>query len=315
MKIINFLILVLFLTFVSCKSKESTNSVNNLLPMYGEVEKNEEYKKADDIFIKECLEKYKTIDSSHKVITKHGWSYFYHNDLETSMKRFNQSWLLNPEYPDAYFGFAALMEMRGNFKDAERFYQLGFLKDVSKNRAEDCLQDIAYCKENLKDTKGAVEAYKKIIDINSNNVFAYKKIGFLEMNLGNYVQALQAINKSLELDSLDAMTYNNKGYLYYLNKKYKEAILEYSKAIIIDSTNINAFVNRGLSKIEMLDYNSAKSDFEICTKLDPNSGELWRCLGIAKYKLNDKEGACNDFELAKKLGYFPVEDLIKQCCN
>ena len=315
MKINKFYIFLILLTFVSCKSDESTNRANNLLPMYGEVLKNEEYKNADDIFIKECLEKYTTIDSSFKVITKHGWSYFYHNDLETSMKRFNQSWLLNPEYPDSYFGFAALLEMKGDFKEAKRFYQLGYLKDVTKKRAEKCFQDIAYCKENLNDIKGAIKAYNSIIKLNSNNVFAYKKIGYLETNLSNYESALNALNKAIELDSLDAMTFNNKGYLFQLTNKYNEAIIEYSKAIYIDSKNIKAYVNRGLSKLEILDYESAKRDFEICTKLDPKSGELWRCLGIAKYKLNDKNGACDDFELAIKLGYLPAEDLIKEYCK
>ncbi len=43
------------------------------------------------------------LDSSVNVYTNYAWRYFYKNDLKTAMKRFNQSWLLNPEYPDSCF--------------------------------------------------------------------------------------------------------------------------------------------------------------------------------------------------------------------
>jgi len=151
--------------------------------MYGEVSKSEAYKKIDNDFIKKCLNQYGTIDSSVNFHTDMAWRYFYNNDLKSAMKRFNQAWLLNPEFPDSYFGFAALLEMQKSNVDAERFYKIALQKDKSKLRSVICYQRIADCKEQLHDIKGTIDAYTMISEINPTNSFAFKKIGYFQMEL------------------------------------------------------------------------------------------------------------------------------------
>lgn len=288
---------------------------DNTKPMYGEVSKSEKHNKIDENFRIECLSKYKTIDSSVNVYIDLAWRYFYNNDLQTSMKRFNQAWLLNPDFSDSYFGFAALMEIQGNITESERLYNIGKEKDSNNKRAIKCYQRIADCKEQLKDINGTIEAYKHLIDIDPKAVFALKKIGYLQMQKGNNKEALIAYGKAIELDSTDAMTYNNRGFLYQTEKNYISAIIDYTKAIELDPNYISAYVNRGLTLMEEKNYEAAKKDFEICVQLDNTSGELRRFLGKSKLKLNDKSGACSDFELAKKLGDEFVDEFINKNCK
>ena len=315
MRNINFIFLLLIFGIVSCNSQTTDQKVNNLKPMYGEVPKNDEYKKIDDDFRKECLAQFKTIDSSVLVQIDQAWRYFYNNDLNSAMKRFNQAWLLNPKFPDSYFGFAALMDIQGNKKESERYYKLGLDNDNKKERVQICYQRIADCKEQLKDIKGTIEANTKILEINPTYANAYKKIGYLQMQTGNYEKALIAYAKAIELDPKDAMTYNNRAYLYQTQKKYKDAIDDYSKAIELDSKYISAYANRGMTEIAMNNNLAAKKDFEVCVQLDSKSSELRRILGLTKLNLQDKIGACTDFELAKQLGDTQVEELIKQNCK
>lgn len=283
--------------------------------MYGEVPKDEEYKRLDEDFRKECLKQFKTIDSSVFVQMDNGWRYFYHNDLKTAMKRFNQAWLLNPEFPDSYFGFAALLDMQKNKKESERFYKMGLNKDSKKERAQICYQRIADCKEQLKDIQGTIEAYSKISEINPANAFAFKKIGYFQMQSGNSEKAIAAYAKAIELDPKDAITYNNRAYLYQTQKSYKEAIDDYTKAIELDSKYISAYVNRGITEMSMNNNLAAKRDFEICVQLDSKDSGLRRFLGLVKLNLNDKTGACKDFDLSKQLGDRQVDELIKQNCK
>jgi tetratricopeptide (TPR) repeat protein len=310
---------ILFLLFVigllCCNVDIQGQQVDNTKPMYGEVAKSEEYRKIDEDFKKKCLEQFKTIDSSVFVQIDHAWRYFYHNDLKTSMKRFNQGWLLNPEFPDSYFEFAALMEMQGDKTEAKRFYKIGLEKDKKKERAKICYQRIADCKEQLNDIKGTIEAYTRITALAPNNFFAYKKIGYLQMQSDNSNAALAAYGKAIELDPTDAMTYNNRAYLYQKSKNYADAIADYTKAIELDPNYISAYANRGITEIEAKNYEAAKSDFEICVKLDSKAGELRRFLGLTKLKLKSIPEACKDFELAKQLGDTQAEELIKQNCK
>ncbi len=303
----------ILLALVACNS--NGQKVDNTRPMYGEVPKSDDYKKIDEDFKKECLQKFKTIDSAVNVHVDQGWRYFYNNDLKTAMKRFNQAWLLNPEFPDAYFGFAALLEMQEGKVEAQRFYKMGLERDKGNRRAEICYMRIADCKEQLENLGGAIDAYTKISVLNPNNSFSFKKIGYLQMQLGNNDAAVDAYAMAINLDPKDAVTYNNRAYLYQINKNYTKAIADYTKAIELDPKYISAYVNRGIIQAGVNNFKAAKSDFEICVQLDPNAGELRRFLGLAKLSLNDKAGACIDFEKASLLGDTQAGELMKQKCK
>jgi tetratricopeptide (TPR) repeat protein len=291
---------ILILTiFSSCQSQE--NKVDNTLPMYGEISKSKEHQEIDDEFIQDCLEQFGSVDSSVNVQIDHAWRYFYNDDLETAMKRFNQAWLLNPEFPDSYFGFASLLEMQNKSKEATRYYNLGIEKDKIGNRTEICYQRIT--------------AYEKIALVNPNNSFAFKKIGYFQMELGNHQKAIDAYDKAIKLDPKDAMTYNNRAYLNQTLQNHQLAIDDYSKAIELNPTYISALVNRGITEMQINKFEEAKSDFEQCVKLDPKAGELRRFLGLAKLNLNELSEACSDFELAKQMGDPIASQLINENCK
>lgn len=282
--------------------------------MYGEVPKNEEYKQIDEDFKKECLAKFGSIDSSVAVHIDYAWRYFYNNDLKTAMKRFNQAWLLNAEFPDSYFGFGALMDMQGS-AEAARYYKIGGEKDITKIRAKICYQRIADCKEHLHDFKGTVDAYTRLSELEPSNALVFKKIGYFQMQMRHPEDALKAYGKAIDLDATDAVTFNNRGYLQQTQKNYSEAIADYSKAVALDPKYISAFVNRGISRMQIGDAINAKKDFEICVQLDEKSGELRRMLSLAKLSLKDKKGACSDLDLAKQLGDSQADELIQQHCK
>jgi tetratricopeptide (TPR) repeat protein len=313
MRIYHYTILFTALVFSACDT--NGQRVDNTKPMYGEVTKSEDYKKIDEEFRKNCLEQFKTIDSAVFVQIDNAWRYFYHNDLKTAMKRFNQAWLLNPEYPDSYFGFAALVQLQGDSGQAKRFYTLGIAKDKNSERAKICYQRIADCKEQLNDIQGTIEAYSKIAEIDPENSFAFKKIGYFQMNAQNLEAAIEAFAQAIKLDPNDAPTYNNRGYLYQMMKDYPSATLDYTKAIELDPQYISAYVNRGMTSMFAGKMQEAKKDFEICVKLDSKAGELRRFLGMSEIGLGDKSGACKDFLLAKQLGDLKADELIIKNCK
>lgn len=309
------LLTLIIIGLSSCSIGTRGQQPDNLKPMYGEVTKNEEYQKSDQRFINESIKQFGTADSAAARYTDHAWRYFYNNDMNTAMKRFNQVWLLNPEFPDTYFGFAALTEMRGNQAEADRLYQLGIKKDVQKLRAPICYQRIADCKEQLKDTNGVLNAYIRLSQISPNNSLAFKKIGYFQMEQGKFEQALKAYSKAIELDPVDAVTFNNRGYLYQLTKDYKQALDNYAKAIQLDSKYVSAYANRGITCMEMKNYKDAKKDFETCVQLDSKEGGLRRLSGLAELGLEHKTEACKDFNLAKQLGDAGAEQLIAEHCK
>ncbi len=303
----------ILIIFSSCQAQEA--KVDNTKPLYGEIKKSKEHKIIDEDFRQECLEQFGSIDSSVNIQIDHAWRYFYNNELKTAMKRFNQAWLLNSEFPDSYFGFASLLEMQDMLKEAERFYKTGIEKDMQNERAEICYQRIADCKEQLGDISGTIKAYDAIVKLNSNNSFAFKKIGYFKMQTGLTSEAIEAYDKAIELDPNDAMTYNNRAYLNQTQNNYQIAIEDYSKAIKLNPDYISALVNRGITEMQISQFEKAKLDFEKCVKLDPKAGELRRFLGLAELNLNNISEACENFETALQLGDQNSIQLIKENCK
>jgi tetratricopeptide (TPR) repeat protein len=230
------------------------------------------------------------------------------------MKRFNQAWLLNPEIPDPYFGFASLLEMQNKLEEANQFYKMGLEKDVKNERAEICYQRIADCKEQLNDINGTIKAYERIAEINPRNPIAFKKIGYFKME-SDREEAIIAFNKAIELDPKDAITFNNRAYMNQTLGNNELAIKDYSRAIELNPDYIGALVNRGITEIELSQFKKAQQDFEKCVTLDPDSGELRRLLGLSKFYQNTIAEACKDFRKALELGDQNVVQLIKDNCG
>lgn len=88
--------------------------------MYGypNFEKTEAQKKADEWFINTVSESAGSRKKASREFAGRGWYYLQQGDNATSMRRFNQSWLLDPANYMPYWGFGALLNMQGRPAEA-----------------------------------------------------------------------------------------------------------------------------------------------------------------------------------------------------
>ena len=95
-----------------------------LLPKYGQAQKTEAQKEADQEFIATALKQ----DSTHRKASDHfislGFKYLY-RDIKTAIYRFNQAYLLDSTNTDIYWGFGAVYMTLGDFPKAEKQYLEG----------------------------------------------------------------------------------------------------------------------------------------------------------------------------------------------
>jgi len=98
----------------------------NERPMYGyDTPKTDTQLAADAQFVKGALDHF---DGSRKAAARAsielGWKYFEKGDLPTSIKRFNQAYLLDPTHGGSYAGMAVVVLVRGGQPDeAEGLFQ------------------------------------------------------------------------------------------------------------------------------------------------------------------------------------------------
>jgi tetratricopeptide (TPR) repeat protein len=120
----NKLILTLIsLSFIACSSAQECKEGNNLIPMYGNSTKCEQQLKADLEFFAFVDTKFNDRKTASLSYSSLGWDYFYKNDLETSMKRFNQAWLLDSLNSDVYWGFGNLLGRQNQLKASIPYFE------------------------------------------------------------------------------------------------------------------------------------------------------------------------------------------------
>ena len=100
----------------------------SLLPMYGypDREKPDHLKKSDAEFIKAMTAAAPREEAGRHFALK-GMEYWSKGDRDTAMRRFNQSWLLDPDGYIPYWGFGMILARRGEFSEAIPLYEKALL--------------------------------------------------------------------------------------------------------------------------------------------------------------------------------------------
>ncbi|CAH8281242.1 hypothetical protein EV196_1216 [Mariniflexile fucanivorans] len=116
------LLFVVLIIFNNCAKNDCIQGINNL-PKYGKIKKCAEQITLDNEFIKGC----DTIYPNRKIAAIHyidlAWGYFYNNQIDLSMKRFNQAWLLDKNNADIYWGYGNLMGKKGEFEESLKYFE------------------------------------------------------------------------------------------------------------------------------------------------------------------------------------------------
>jgi len=126
---------------------------------------------------------------------------------------------------------------------------------------------------------GAISMYKKAIEVNPKDAYAYNGLGNAYSDMELYDEAIAAFNKAIELDPKFAYAYNGLGNAYSDMELYDEAIAAYSKAIELDPKYATAYKNLGATYRDMKRYDEAIAAFNKAIELDPKYATIYYNLG------------------------------------
>lgn len=131
MKKLSHILPLLFAGIIATLSVQSCGSVPiehriDYKPMYGqpEIPRPEQMKIADENFIKEAISGFGgSREEASKAWASVADGFLAEGDLYNAMRRYNQSWLLNPKNYHPYYGFGQIMLMRGEVDDAVKYME------------------------------------------------------------------------------------------------------------------------------------------------------------------------------------------------
>jgi Tfp pilus assembly protein PilF len=123
------------------------------LPMYGGLDRTSDpsLRAADEKLIADTSQHYGSREKAGLAFVSNGFTYYGRNDLTNAMRRFNQAWLLDPDNPEVYFGFAVVLHDQGKICEAATQFDkaLSFGRYV-QGMAPDAARVIVLCAVNDK---------------------------------------------------------------------------------------------------------------------------------------------------------------------
>lgn len=136
--------------------------------------------------------------------TEKGFDHYSNKEFNKSMKRFNQAWLLNPENPYPYLGFALLININKQSCEACEMFKTANEKGINENGfLADYAYTISQCavtkdnseKESL--FKRANDLYGQAIRTQNERLLAYvyhswAKSYFLQKNINKTLEMIEA---------------------------------------------------------------------------------------------------------------------------
>lgn len=217
-KPLNFLFFLVFLANINYSCAQDCPEGINLIPMYGEVKKCPQQIQSDNQFIEEAEKQFKNKKEASEYYASKAWEYFYKDDLDTSMKRFNQAWLLDNQNPNAFWGFGIILGKKKEYEKSAVYLEKSIALNPNNGK-------VFYC---------AAISYGQI---------------FVEKNDKKYLdQAIQNLNKAVKIEPNNGSYYAQlaSSYAYYSKKDSLNKYIK--KTDEIDPNLINPEVRKFTKK-------------------------------------------------------------------
>lgn len=174
------------------------------VPMYGqpEVQRPEALKRADEQFIQQASEVIGGREKASIVWALQGDKFVNEGNLDFAMRRYNQSWLLNPSGFRAYWGFGRVMLEQGRLDES-----LKYLEKANK-LVDDQYQKVALLGDTA--TAYSVKAYRT-------------DLGDPEMRARYFSLANQYYEESTKLDPNYPNSWRSWARALYFEGRYADA--------------------------------------------------------------------------------------------
>lgn len=176
--------------------------------MYGQpdIERPIELKKADEDFIKNASDGFGSKEEASKVWWLQAEKFMQEGNLDFAMRRYNQSWLLNPDNYQPYWGFARVSLEQNKTDEAIQFLEKAemLIRDPFQKVA--LLADLGstYAFKGRHDPGYFTKANKKFAEsteLDPNYPNSWRRWAYSLFDEGAYLDALEKVEMAKSLNA------------------------------------------------------------------------------------------------------------------
>ena len=215
---------------------------------------------------------------------------------------FAQSYAHDRPYSDYtaedYLSLGLTFRQRRDFEKAINAYDKVIELDPEDMRA---YRSRGFAKRASEDISGAIADFDKVIELDPEDIRAYRSRGFAKRSSGDISGAIADFDKVIELDPEDMRAYRSRGFAKRSSGDISGAIADFDKVVELDPEDIRSYRIRGFAKRSSGDISGAIADFDKVLEFDPQYAQAYVDRGIAKRASRDHQGAIADFDNAIEL--------------
>jgi tetratricopeptide (TPR) repeat protein len=142
----------------------------------------------------------------------------------------------------------------------------------------------------------AIQAYRKVIEIDPTYVEAYNNLGIVYQTMGDLDGAFGAYQKSTEINPRYEKGYNNLGLLFMLQGRYEEALEAFQHALAINSNNIESHISLGILFKKKGQWEKAIESYHKALTVDPLHRETHYNIALLYEQLENWELAIGHYQ-------------------
>jgi len=185
-------------------------------------------------------------------------------ESEKALSHFREAIRIDPKYALAYAAIANEKIIQGLFSTAPKSEIVNEARTAleAAKALDPGLADIYTSEGAIKfyydwNWKGAVESYKKALELDSGNATIYIRYSTTLADLGRHKEALPLADKAVELDPVSISSLHNLGWVNLLAGNYKKSTEAFGKALELHPTWVWGYIKKSFGHIYMKEYNKA----------------------------------------------------------
>ena len=219
-------------------------------------------------------------------------------ESEKALAHFREAIRIDPKYAAAYAAIANEKIVQSLFSTASQKEIINEAKtSIEAAKALDPNIPEIYTSEGaLKfyydwDWQGAVESYKKALQLDPHNATIYIRYSATLADVGRYQEALPLADKAVKLDPVSISSLHNLGWTNLVARNFQKSADAFQKALDLHPTWVWGYVKQGYDYVYLNKYDKAISNAEKAETLfeDGWGSELLQvALAFIYTKSNDK---------------------------
>ncbi|KAI9285944.1 hypothetical protein BC943DRAFT_276927 [Umbelopsis sp. AD052] len=129
------------------------------------------------------------------------------------------------------------------------------------------------------DTKGAVAAFNKAIDLDPKHVQTYIKRASIYMEQGDIAATFKQFEDAIGIDASNPDIYYHRGQVNYINGNFEAAAKDYSESIKLDDSFVYSHIQLGVVQYKLGSISSAMATFKNTLKKFENNADVHNYYG------------------------------------